>query len=222
MARSLTLASLGAGLGLGCAAADKGYTPEPTMVPENEQRVHKPSYIIQATLEEGEMEAKTKPDVVVAKGEPPTDPARQPWAEPTMDSAPTSIEIDASLAQACKIPEAKAFFDSDQSELQPEAQAALDALAECFKSGPMKGHRLSITGHADPQGSEAYNRELGWARAAAVADHIAAAGLAKHEMEQQSAGEDAAHQDDPSMWPYDRKVVLDISVEDDAEAPAAE
>jgi outer membrane protein OmpA-like peptidoglycan-associated protein len=220
--RPLIFAALAVSL-LACGAKN-AYDSGPE-VPSDNSIVHKPKYIIQATIEEGEMEGKTGPGVEVAHGEPPAVPPLHPWADPTMDSTPTSIQIDAGLADACNIPDAEAFFATDSAELQPEAQAALDALAACFMTGPMKGHRLSITGHADPRGSEAYNKELGWERAAAVAKRLEEAGLSAHEMEQESAGESSAHQDDPAMWPYDRKVVLDVSVEEEGaegEAEAAE
>lgn len=212
--RSLALACAAASLGLACTPAQgRHYGPQD---PENQALAHKPTYVIQATIEDGEMLEKTGTGPGVAQGSPPDEiPPLHQWANPTMDSAPTSLQIDASLAQACNVPDAKAFFGTDTSDLQPEAQAALKALAECFTTGPMKGHRLSITGHADPQGSETYNKQLGWERASAVASFLAANGLDPHEMEQQSAGEDAAHQDDPSMWAYDRKVVLDVSVQED-------
>lgn len=216
-ARSLLIAGLTVSL-LGCATTPPKRSD--AYDPANNSRQHKPSYIIQATIEPGEMEDKTQSGVEVHQGEPPAVPPLHAWAKPTMDSVPTGIEIDAGLAEACKIPDANAFFSTDSSELQPEAQAALDALAACFMTGPMKGHRLSITGHADPRGSETYNKELGWQRAAAVAKHLEAAGLAAQEMQQQSAGESGASED-PERWPYDRKVVLDVGTDTEPE-PAPE
>lgn len=202
---------------MGCHSSPPA-KPSDAYDPSNNSIQHKPKYFIQATIEDGEMADKTQPGVEVAHGDPPSSgPELHPWADPTMDTLPTGIAIAQSLADVCEIPDAKAFFSTDSAELQPEAQAALTALAECFMTGPMKGHRLSVTGHADPRGSDSANMELGWQRAAAVAQHLEAAGLAAQEMEQQSAGETEASED-PAMWPYDRKVVLDISVDEGDEA----
>lgn len=217
-ARPLLLIGLALPL-LAACTPEKGYHPG-VQAPENHADIHKPRYIIKATLADGEMEAKTLRQEIY-HGDPPAEPPYQPWSETTAieDTTPTSIEIEAGLAEACKIPHAKAFFDTDSSSLEPAAQAALDALAQCFIDGPLAGHKLSITGHADPRGTEKYNKELGWERAAAVADRLAEAGLQSNEMEQESAGEEQASED-PERWPYDRKVVLDIAV-DTGEGEAA-
>ncbi len=211
------------GLALGAGACAKGDHTD-LASPSSGMAPHQPNYVIMASIEEGEMAAKTGPDHVVAEGEAPTAPAHQPWTDPTMDSAPTGFEIEASLAEACQIPKAEAFFDTESSDLHPTAQAALKAMYDCFSTGPMKGHRLAIVGHTDPQGSAKYNKSLGQKRAEAVAAYLEGLGMAAEQMEPGSAGESEAHKDDPAMWPYDRKVVLDIAMQEDeaagGEAPA--
>ncbi len=209
------------GLAIGAAACASGDNTD-LASPSSGMAPHQPNYVIMASIEPGEMEEKTGPDHVVVQGEAPNEPAHQPWTDPTMDSAPTGFEIDASLASACQIPKAEAFFDTESADLPPTAQAALKAMYECFSTGPMKGHRLAIVGHTDPQGSAKYNKTLGQQRAEAVAAYLEGLGMASQQMEAGSAGESEAS-DDPAQWPYDRKVVLDIAEQEDEPAePATE
>lgn len=69
------------------------------------------------------------------------------------------------------------FFPWDQADLTPVALATLDSLLS--KLGRSSRTRpLTVAGHTDSSGSEAYNDRLSKARAEAVADALAARGLA--------------------------------------------
>lgn len=204
----------------GCA---KSSTDEDTTSPEAEAAARQadPAYMINATIEPGEMAAKTGPDYAIAEGEDPGFPELHVWSKPTMDSVPTHIKIARGLAEMCKINEIDAFFAENSAELEVAAQTELKLLADCFTVGPMKGHRLAITGHTDPRGSAKHNIELGRARAEAVAAYLRSVGLAGGEMVTASEGEAEAHPDAPDLWPADRRVVLDVGEQpDEAAAPA--
>ena len=79
-------------------------------------------------------------------------------------------------------------FDFDSAALKPEMQAALDGFAS--KVMTSKGNEsLSITGHTDSIGSEAYNQGLSERRAGAVAGYLAGKGIDAGMMRTQGAGE---------------------------------
>ena len=66
---------------------------------------------------------------------------------------------------------ADALFDTNKSDLRPEAIAELDDFGS--KMNKLKKTRLRITGHTDSRGSEPYNQGLSERRAASVAAYLA-------------------------------------------------
>ena len=68
------------------------------------------------------------------------------------------------------------FFPWDQADLTPVALATLDALVEKF-SGSNQPSALTVAGHTDSSGSEAYNDRLSKARAESVARALAERGI---------------------------------------------
>ena len=70
---------------------------------------------------------------------------------------------------------ADALFAFDRADLTPEAEQALLSLRDELASRP--GARLSIEGHTDAVGDEAYNQRLSERRARAVRDVLARQGL---------------------------------------------
>lgn len=148
---------------------------------------------------------KTANDTV-APGKPTTSPAS---AGPKADtSSPTSgsIQIDDKILKACgDIPKARFAFDS--ASIGPEAQGALDALARCFVSGPLKGSKgMRLVGHADPRGETEYNLALGQKRAGSVGEYLATKGLDKGRIQTLSKGAFEATGTDEDGWARDRKV----------------
>lgn len=64
------------------------------------------------------------------------------------------------------------LFEVDSTELRPEAQDALDALAQDIADANLS--EFHVVGHTDATGNEAYNIELSQARAFAVRDYLSA------------------------------------------------
>lgn len=121
--------------------------------------------------------------------------------------APTSgsVHIEDKIVKACgNIPVAHFAFDS--SRVEGDAAAALDALARCFATGPLKDAGMRLIGHADPRGEVTYNLGLGQRRAGSVADYLAAHGVAKPRITPSSRGEFDAIGTDEDGWARDRKV----------------
>lgn len=144
----------------------------------------------------------------------PARPATSPSAGPKADTAsPTSgsIQIDDKILKACgDIPKARFAFDS--ASIGPEAQSALDALARCFVSGPLKGSKgMRLVGHADPRGETEYNLALGQKRAGSVGEYLATKGLDKGRIQTLSKGAFEATGTDEEGWARDRKVDVSLA-----------
>ncbi|RMG33040.1 MAG: hypothetical protein D6720_12240 [Gammaproteobacteria bacterium] len=67
-------------------------------------------------------------------------------------------------------------FDFDSAELKPAMMAELDAIAEKIKSTD-GDEKITVIGHTDSTGPEAYNQRLSERRAQAVADYLASKGI---------------------------------------------
>ncbi len=133
---------------------------------------------------------------------------------PKMDTkSPTSgsIQIDDKILKACgDIP--KAHFAFDSASIGPEAQGALDALARCFVSGPLKGSKgMRLVGHADSRGEVEYNLALGQKRAGSVGEYLGTKGLEKSRVQTLSKGAFEATGTDEEGWAHDRKVDVNLA-----------
>lgn len=80
------------------------------------------------------------------------------------------------------------FFDWGKPELNREAKAALDAVADAHRQNPA-GH-LRISGHTDRSGSAAVNRRSGLLRAREVGAYLAGRGIPASAMTITSDGEE--------------------------------
>lgn len=123
----------------------------------------------------------------------------------TASESESSVHIDEKIIKACgNLPTAHFAFDS--ANVLTESAAALDALAQCFVSGPLKNKSLKLVGHADPRGETEYNLALGHQRAYSVLDILAQRGLPLHRMSTSSKGEFEAMGTDEASFARDRKV----------------
>jgi peptidoglycan-associated lipoprotein len=81
-------------------------------------------------------------------------------------------------------------FPSDRDALSPEAEQRLTELADRLKAENVNVY-LEIQGHTDSAGPEAYNDQLGAARAEAVRRSLSRHGIALNRMATISYGEEA-------------------------------
>lgn len=123
--------------------------------------------------------------------------------------APTGMDhalmVDPSLADACELPKARVYFETDSARLHDTDDRALRTLSKCLQESPLEGASLALFGHADPRGTDAYNRELGLERANAVAQALRELGVENARLRTYSRGEFEAS-DEPQEWPDDRRV----------------
>jgi peptidoglycan-associated lipoprotein len=132
--------------------------------------------------------------------------AAAPMPMPTSVSGTEgSVHIDDRIVRACgDLPTAHFAFDS--ANVLPDSASALDALARCFVSGPLRGRGMKLIGHADPRGETEYNLALGHQRAYSVLDILAQRGIEIGRMTTSSKGEFDAVGSDEDGWARDRKV----------------
>jgi peptidoglycan-associated lipoprotein len=145
------------------------------------------------------------PKTVEKKAPEPVASAKPDAKEETPSGG--SIIIDDKITQACGgLP--SAHFPFDSTTLDFDAKFALEALARCFVSGPLKGRTMRLVGHADPRGETEYNVALGQRRAGSVGDYMVEKGMTRNHVETLSKGSLEAKGTDEQSWARDRKVEI--------------
>jgi len=146
------------------------------------------------------------PSSISMEGDAPSEPV----ALGDSTSSTSQVIIAQSILEACGMSEAVAFFEYDSARVLPVAGLALQQLADCFNSGPLKGKTMRLVGHADPRGSEEYNMVLGNRRAESVKTALTALGLSGNAITTSSRGETEAVGTDAETWSHDRRVEVTI------------
>jgi outer membrane protein OmpA-like peptidoglycan-associated protein len=117
---------------------------------------------------------------------------------------PVSREIQLTLGsylQQC--PNVLIRFPFDESQPLPQDTPEIQALAACLNSSPYREVRVRLIGRTDSEGAEAYNHNLGQARAEYVKNALVRDGVDASRIETQSAGAEQAGEGAPG---YDRRV----------------
>ena len=98
-----------------------------------------------------------------------------------------------------------AYFDTDKSELRPDARDALTKDAEFLRSYP--DVRISLEGHCDERGSTEYNLGLGERRADAAKNFLVSLGIAANRIDTVSWGKERPFctEHDESCWQQNRR-----------------
>jgi len=90
---------------------------------------------------------------------------------------PPPVVAPAPAAPRCYL----VFFDFNKSDLTPQAVQIVDQAAS--NAGPAKVTQLTVTGHTDTVGSDAYNMRLSRRRAESVAARLEKDGIPSSEIE---------------------------------------
>jgi peptidoglycan-associated lipoprotein len=156
---------------------------------------------------------KTTPDVAVK----PDKPDPPPLAIDKDTQISPGIAMSGDLATMCNIKAAAARpnpttpqFDYDKDELTPDDRTALDQLATCLTTGPLKGKAVALIGRADPRGTEEYNLGLGSRRAASVGQYLGRLGVAAPQLAVSTRGALEAAGTDEASWKQDRRVDIQL------------
>jgi peptidoglycan-associated lipoprotein len=126
-------------------------------------------------------------------------------ATPRYPDAKTQARIEELLARI-----EDAYFDYNQHALRPDAIQALQAdsaeLRDIIVQYPT--YKLTIEGHCDERGSEAYNLALGDARAKAAKDYLVQVGIGTNQLAVVSYGKDkpVCDEHDEACWQKNRRI----------------
>jgi len=101
----------------------------------------------------------------------------------------------------------RVFFESDQTNLSPQATATLDKQVQWLQT--YNRYAFTIEGHADERGTREYNIALGARRAQAVRNYLASKGIDPGRMRTISYGKErpVAVCNDISCWSQNRRAV---------------
>src|SRR5689334_21584947 len=101
----------------------------------------------------------------------------------------------------------RVFFESDQTDLTPQATATLDKQAQWLQAYPR--YTFTIEGHADERGTREYNIALGARRAQNVRNYLVSRGIEASRMRTISYGKErpVAVCNDESCWSQNRRAV---------------
>ena len=101
----------------------------------------------------------------------------------------------------------RVFFESDQTDLSPQAIATLEKQARWLQT--YNRYAFTIEGHADERGTREYNIALGARRAETVRQYLVSRGIVATRMRTISYGKErpVAVCDDISCWSQNRRAV---------------
>ena len=101
----------------------------------------------------------------------------------------------------------RVFFETDQTDLTPQARATLDKQAQWL--GQYNRYTFTIEGHADERGTREYNIALGARRAQTVREYLISRGIGANRMRTISYGKErpVAVCNDISCWSQNRRAV---------------
>jgi len=102
----------------------------------------------------------------------------------------------------------RVFFETDSTELTPQARATLDKQAQWLTTYSQYG-QFTVEGHADERGTREYNIALGARRSQTVRDYLASRGIQASRMRTISYGKErpVAVCNDISCWSQNRRAV---------------
>jgi peptidoglycan-associated lipoprotein len=106
----------------------------------------------------------------------------------------------------------RVFFETDQTDLTPQARTTLDKQAQWLAQ--YNRYTFTIEGHADERGTREYNIALGAKRAQNVREYLASRGIDSARMRTISYGKErpVAVCDDISCWSQNRRSVIVLNV----------
>jgi peptidoglycan-associated lipoprotein len=156
-----------------------------------------------------------EPTPQAAPSTPQQAPAQRPAAQPAPQTAATTTPRYPDAATRARIDQLlarieDAYFDYNQHALRPDAMKALQAdsteLRDIIVQYP--SYKLTIEGHCDERGSEAYNLALGDARAKAAKDYLVQVGISTNQLAVVSYGKDKpiCDEHDEACWQKNRRI----------------
>jgi peptidoglycan-associated lipoprotein len=150
--------------------------------------------------------ADTKPPEAKAPSAASSTAAPPPSDVSATPKQAAEVRISDEIRSKCGIPDEDAYFAFNSAAIRSNDRSPLDSVAQCFTSGPLRGHAVKLVGRADPRGSSDYNMTLGQWRADAVEGYLTSRGMSKSKASSTSRGSMDATGSDEQGWQYDRRV----------------
>ncbi len=122
----------------------------------------------------------------VGEAAPAVEPAPAP-APAAEAPAPAPAEEPAPAPQAQRIVLRGVQFDVDKADIRPDAAVILDEAANLLSQ--VAGARVSVDGHTDSSGGDAYNQALSERRAASVREYLVGKGVDASRLSSNGYGE---------------------------------
>ena len=95
------------------------------------------------------------------------------------DATRGNICISRDVRAACSLADDEAYFAFDLAYVRAKNKRVLRTLADCFASGPLRGHQIDLIGHVDPRGPLECNISLAHRRADNVRQIIVAESMSR-------------------------------------------
>jgi peptidoglycan-associated lipoprotein len=102
------------------------------------------------------------------------------------------------------------YFDTDQSQLTPDARATLDRQSQWLQQNA--NIAVWVAGNCDERGTEEYNLALGQRRADADRDYLASRGIDPRRIQTISYGKSRPidPQSTPDAWAHNRNAITSV------------
>lgn len=139
-------------------------------------------------------------------------PAPTPAPGPAPAPAPQTSSVTPGTVEDFQVNVGdRVFFETNRSDLSPQARAVLERQAEWLASYPNVS--VTVEGHADERGTRQFNLALGERRAAAVRDYLVALGVPSNRLNTISYGKErpAVLGSNPQAWAQNRRGVTVIN-----------
>jgi len=149
------------------------------------------------------------------QAEPAPTPAKKVAEKPAPAPAPATKPASALVAPG------PILFAYDSSELTVDGRASLDRLASDLMAKSKEGTVVvTVEGHADERGSDAYNLSLGQQRADAIAKYLRAKGVSESRLKSISYGEHrpAVVGGGEGAWTQNRRGELRVDATEDTDS----
>jgi len=132
-----------------------------------------------------------------------------PFTEPGAERGERDVRDSAVSAVVSPVHLEPVYFETDAAALRPEARHSLERYAQSILDHPEWGV-VTVEGHCDERGSDAYNEELGMRRAAAVQKHLVEMGVPVSRLSTRTYGslKPAVRGHDESAWRQNRRSEL--------------
>jgi len=143
-------------------------------------------------------------------------------AEPRIISSSSTIKENVRIEPNPPTQQSTVYFTFDSSELTDEAKSIIAIHAQFLKENP--GYSVTLEGHTDTRGEDAYNEMLGSQRAMAIKEVLISENINEDQLNLISYGErrPAVEEENSNAWRSNRRAIIIYSKLNDTQNQNAE